>query len=210
MRHGLLQTAESEMQHLRWANELLWELARRHEGLGPYVPELEPARRMPRSGGRTRKRALRRLEPSAMQEFIDAERPSGTINSRYARVVETLARATAPPDLSDLVELASHVSNDGIQHFRRFERMRRVLSAYEPAQYLRPLRLDSPDQAPLAMQSFGRIKTDLISAYGLMASGNYGGAQHSLTAAIRRMPQLLDEGEAYAARGIGIPFWWPA
>jgi hypothetical protein len=209
VRHGLLQTAESEMQHLRWANELMWELARRHPELAPYVPELEPARRIPRSGRRTRRRALRRLEPAVLQDFIDAERPSGTINSRYATVVETLARPNVPPDLSDLAELASHVTNDGIQHFRRFERMRRVLSAYRPTQYLRPLRLDGATQAPSAMQCFFQIKTELASAYGDMARGDYGRAQQSLTNAIRQMPQLLKEGEAYAAEGIGVPFWWP-
>jgi hypothetical protein len=211
VRHGLLQTAESEMQHVRWANELLWELARRCPGLGPYTPEIEPARQIPRGGGRTRRRALRRLEPIVLAEFIEAERPSGTIDSRYARVVETLAEPNAPPeiDLADLAELASHVTNDGMQHFRRFERMRRVLSAYSPEQYLWPLLLDSPEQAPRAMQSFRQIRSDLTHAYRKMADGNYGAARPHLTDAIARMPQLLQECEDCAATGIGIPFWWP-
>jgi hypothetical protein len=205
VRHGLLQIAESEMQHLRWANELLWELARQRPEVGRYTPVVEPAARMPRSGGKTRPRALRRLEPCVLDDFIDAEKPSGTLDSRYAAVVATFVRN----DLDDLAELASHVTNDGMQHFRRFERMRRVLSAYPPEGYLRPLRLDSPDQAPLGMQSFRQIKANLIRAYRTMAAGSYGAARPRLTAAIGRMPQLLEEGEDYAAQGIGIPFWWP-
>jgi hypothetical protein len=162
---------------------------------------------MPLPGGKTRRRELRRLEPKVLNEFVEAERPSGTLDSRYAAVVVTLVKAGA--DLADLAELASHVTNDGMQHFRQFERMRRVLSAYPAERYLRPLRLDSPDQAPLGMKSFRQIKAYLIRAYRKMAVGSYGVARPLLTQAFERMPQLLAEGEDYAAQGIGIPFWWP-
>jgi hypothetical protein len=205
VRHGLLQIAQSEMQHLRWANELLWELARRRPEVGRYTPVVEPAKDMPLPGGRTRPRELRRLEPKVLNEFVEAERPSGTLDSRYAAVVVTLDAVIG----TILGELASHITNDGMQHFRQFERMRRVLNAYPPERYLRPLRLDSPDQAPLAMKSFRQIKANLIRAYRKMAVGSYGVARPLLTQAFERMPQLLAEGEEYAAQGIGIPFWWP-
>jgi Ferritin-like len=210
-RHVLLQTAESEMQHLRWANELLWELARLYPELGPYVPALKPARRIPcrpdpQTGRpRTRRRALRRLEPAVVQDFIDVERPSGTIDSRYARIFETLLKYK----LKDLAELASHVTNDGMQHFRRFLRLQQVLTAYQENQYLRRLRLDGPDQAPDATNMFREITEHLTAAYKLIAQGSYGAARPRLDDAIRRMPQLLDLSDWYADRGVGIPFWWP-
>ena len=42
-----------------------------------------------------------------------------------------------------------------------------------------------------------------------MAVGSYGVARPLLTQAFERMPQLLAEGEEFAAQGIGVPFWWP-
>jgi hypothetical protein len=140
-----------------------------------------------------------------VQDFIDAERPSGTIDSRYDRIVETL-RAV---DLPDLAELASHVTNDGMQHFRRFLRLQRVLRAYQPNQYLVPLRLDRPDQASEATDMFRQIADDLTAAYQQMAQGNYAAARPRLDDAIQQMPRLLELGESYAAGGLGIPFWWP-
>jgi hypothetical protein len=190
---------------------LLWELVRLHPELGPYVPKLAAARQIPRSPDpqtghpRKRRRALRRLEPAVVEDFIDAERPSGTIDSSYARIVETLRKQ----GLEDLAELASHVTNDGMLHFRRLLRLQRVLTAYRKNQYLRPLRLNGPDQAADATNMFREITEHITFAYKKLAKDDYGAARPRLDDAIRRMPQLLELSDRYAARGLGIPYWWP-
>jgi hypothetical protein len=73
-RHHLMSVAASEMQHLRWANELLWMLY--DEKLIPsYEPVLVPARCIPKGKnpkGKTefRPRALRSLTPDVLGDFI--------------------------------------------------------------------------------------------------------------------------------------------
>jgi ferritin-like protein len=68
VRHELLGIAVSEMRHLRWANQLLWTLARlglvRDRG-----PALEPGRKVPSSNGE-RDHQLRPLALPTLDDFI--------------------------------------------------------------------------------------------------------------------------------------------
>jgi hypothetical protein len=93
MRHFILLVAVGEMQHLRWANQLLWELREggfidstlyREPSLGvsPTVPVC--------AAGGVRPRALRALTRETLADFIAVERPSGQIEGQYSRVAATL------------------------------------------------------------------------------------------------------------------------
>jgi hypothetical protein len=88
VRHELLGIAVSEMRHLRWANQLLWTLAQRRL-IRDRGPALEPGRKVPTATGE-RDRQLRPLALPALDDFIAVERPSGTLDGAYARVVATL------------------------------------------------------------------------------------------------------------------------
>ena len=97
-RHFVLLTAASEMQHLRWANELLWRLYQEKLVPGNYVPVLTAARDIPQSAKKVqRPLEMRRLEPQTLQDFIDIERPSGAIDGAYARIIATLRSDTRYP-----------------------------------------------------------------------------------------------------------------
>jgi hypothetical protein len=207
VRHYLLLIAVSEMQHLRWANELLWSLVEAKPSLPPYAPVLTPAMDVPQGAGRTRPRALRSLEPEVLDDFIAAEQPSGTINGAYARVVATLQHPEYPPHLS---ELAGRIVNEGVQHFERFKEIRAVLRIYEgvtPIPYLRPITTGSTTQAATALAAFAAVVDNLTVSYTALAAGQFSQAAQSLADARNAMNRLGDEGERLAATHIGVPFW---
>lgn len=207
VRQYLLLTAVNEMQHLRWANELLWVLARSIPSLGPYVPVLKIAPNIPMGPGRSRPSALRPLEPKVLEDFIAVEEPSGTIDGAYARVVATLGRSEYPPHLRDL---ASRIIGEGTEHFTRFRDIRAVLKPYKdvnPVPYLRPLRLGSPEQATAALAAYQAIVDGLSSAYAAMAAGDLANGGTALVEARQAMTTLLAAGETLAGRNLGIPFW---
>src|SRR5262249_3273652 len=158
-RHYLLMTAVSEMQHLRWTNEMLWTLHRAGLIPGDYEPVLEPSLCVPRSPEPPRKRALRRLEPATLRDFVAAERPSGVLDGGYAKTVaQVRGNPKYPKHLGDL---AGHILKDGTQHYWRLRYVQDALKAYESAEppypYLREMRLGTQDQAKAALEQFELI-----------------------------------------------------
>jgi len=206
-RHYLMLTAASEMQHLRWVNEILWRLF--DAKLVPdYRPVLVLSPTVPTGPGTRRPRALRRLEPATLDDFIAVERPSGTIDGAYARVAATFASDVYPQHLKDL---ASRIANDGMEHYSRLRDIRRVLQLYTgatpPHPYLRPVEPGTPEQAASALARYAEVVRNLTAGYADMAHGAFDAGGRSIAAARAAMNALLDEGERLAAAGIGIPFW---
>jgi hypothetical protein len=207
IRHYLLLTAVSEMQHLRWANELLWSLANAFPRLRPYRPVLTPAEEVPIGASKTRRKALRRLEPNVLLEFIAAEERSGAINGAYAHAVATLMRPEYPGHLSDL---AGRIVNEGIEHFERFREIRSVLSIYPnqpPFPYLREISVDASAKTKVAREIRDTIVKTLSGAFALMATGDFASAAGLLADSRRAMNRLLQVGDALAKENIGIPLW---
>jgi hypothetical protein len=208
-RHYLMLTAASEMQHLRWDNELLWHL--HNAGLVPgYAPVLVQAERVPSEPGKTRPHSLRPLTPETLEDFVRVEQPSGRIDGCYARVIVTLADPIYPAGMR---QIAGRIVNDGMEHYSRFRDMRSLFRTYngvEPAPYLRPIRPGPRDEAKLALDLFISILDSLNQAYSPGAWGNMP-VQGAWVAQSRvAMHDLLALGENLAKQGIGIPFWpWP-
>jgi hypothetical protein len=206
MRNALLRTATSEMQHLRAANELMWRLAR----LGiPDMPEYEPVlhpalKGVPKGDKETRDAELRPFTKDALNDFIGAELPSGTINGAYAKVVATLQK----PEYETLGELAGRIVHDGVEHHARFRDVRSVVQLYGNATpYLRPLRLGTREETPGAREAYRAIIRHLTDAYRRLSRDAYDEAALSLGDAKIAMDALLKEGERLASQNIGIPFW---
>jgi hypothetical protein len=211
-RHYLLLIATSEMQHVRWVNQLLWDLYDA-KLVRTYAPVFELARRVPRRDETHSEPQLRRLERDVVNDYIAVEHPSGLISGRYARVIATLRDTkTYPPHM---VDLALRIANDGTQHERSFLDMRAVFDAYAhvdpPYPHLRKIRVADPGDAGPALDAIAKIIRDLKQAYADGAQGDFSAAGRLVVNARTAMNDLLDIGEKMALNGLGIPFFaqWP-
>ncbi len=201
--HEMLVIAVSEMRHLRWANQLIWELE--HAGLTtkPREPSLGVARQIPgKEPGQLRDRALSRLTPDRLDEFIAVEKPSGTLDGEYARVLATLRQ----PKYGDALEqLAERILADGMEHYTRFRQIQRVLKPFQgdPERYLRTLTPATKTQAQAALTLYDSLVGDLREAY---RSGDMEDASR-IASARAKMFGLRDAAEALANGGKGVPFF---
>jgi len=213
VRHYLLLTLASEMQHLRWANEILWGLHQANLVPGNFEPVLVPARTIPVGGKdaegnvRARESVLRRLEQATLEDFIAVEYPSGFVDGAYARVIVTLRGLEYPPHLAGLAE---RIVSDGMEHESRFVEIRALLRAYpkdgsSAYPYLRKLEVGTWTQARIAQPVFREILDELRGAYEKAAHDGFTEAGKSVMAARANMQELLKKAEQLAARGIGLP-----
>jgi hypothetical protein len=202
VRHELLAVAVSEMRHLRWANQLLWTLSQR--GLiARRPPALTPGTTVPTADGE-RPRALRPLEANVLADFVAVERPSGTLDGAYARVVATLAKGYPPT----LLQLARQIVADGMEHFTRFSEIAKVFGAWSvptgaPPPWLRPIVKASADQAAAALDAYHAILTHLQRAYQRGDMEDAG----QIVEARAGMMRLDTEAEKLAVAGFGVPFF---
>jgi hypothetical protein len=204
VRHQILKIAVSEMRHLRWANQLIWELEHaqfvsRRFGPALGVAPTVPATPIPRAP------SLEALTPDILQSFVDIEKPSGTLNGAYARVLATLRL----PQYSGLPmeQLAARILADGTQHYSSFREIQVVLQPFsDPPSYLVPnFKKASPNDAGArkALALYKNILTDLANAYAL------GDMEDALLIAEARqtMFDLKAAADQLAARGLGVPYF---
>jgi hypothetical protein len=201
--------AVGEMDHLRWANQMLWLLY--NAGYGApgrsYSPIVEPAKTIPTL---MEGRALKPLDPDTLDLFIDIERPSGNITRAYGRCVATLRQPGYP---SEILEIALRIDGEGLDHYERFLNVRRMLEGYGgrtgPLPYLRdvkPGRRDQPE-CKVAIEAFEAIRQHIREAYRFEANGQAEMAQQRIDRARLLMREFSAEAEALAEQGIGVPFW---
>lgn len=208
IRHFLLLTAQSEMLHLRWANELLWELFD-SKIISSYEPVLEPALEIPApTPSGFRPRALEPISPEIAEGFLFVEDPGGFIDSTYGRVIATLRQSEYPPHL---VDLAVRVTTDGMEHFSRFKDIKKILRTYKGAEpsnpYLRTIRLGTPEETREALARYETIRGGLARGYSVEAKGRPVESGKPLADARHTMLELYQMAEDLARRGIGIPFF---
>lgn len=209
--------AVGEMTHLRWVNQLLWELDR--AGLYPpgehYVPVLHT---LPLSGpGRTEPGgvavpSLQPLTPAVLEAYTRIERPGGALDTAYARCVATLEQPGYP---RHLFELAVRIDTDGVSHFERFRELHRSFSAYDtrgaaPLPYLRELKPGTEAEAAPALEPLRELLAALAEAYTQEAAGQMAAAQKAIGRSRALMDRFHRAAEALARRGIGVPFFGAA
>jgi Ferritin-like len=207
-RHELLMIAISEMRHLRWANQIIWQLE--HAGLIPAGtgPSLGVAKTVPTSPENPeRKRELRLLTPETLRDFIAVEAPSGTLDGQYARVSATLRKALYPAAAR---QLAGQIISDGIDHFSRFREVNLVLRNYisetgENHPYLLSLRPAPADnsRAKEALGAYKQIVSNLRAGYssGDMEDANF------IILARGQMAKLQGLAQELANDKLGLPFF---
>jgi hypothetical protein len=202
VRHEILVIAVSEMRHLRWANQLIWELE--HAGLTTkkFGPSLARALKVPGTNG-DRLSKLRTLTQDVLNDFIAVEKPSGTLDGKYARVLATLREPKYPADLE---QLAERILADGMQHFTRFREIQRVLGPFaagkSPA-YLQDIVKATAAEGKAATDLYRTILSDLESAY---ESGDMEDAER-IAHARTTMFKLKDAADALANAGKGVPYF---
>src|SRR5262249_50933046 len=75
-----------------------------------------------------RKRELRPLEKKVIGDFIALEHPSSFIDGAYSRVIATLRQPNYP---ADLVDVATRIASEGMEHERHFIDIHTALSPYD-------------------------------------------------------------------------------
>lgn len=205
-RHEILGIAIGEMRHLRWANQLLWSLEKLGStpkrgpilSPGPTVPD-------PAAPNGQRPRQLLTLQPDVLDRFIAVERPSGTLDGEYSRVISTLRTGFSPA----LLQLARQIVADGMEHYSRFREIKVALTPFFPKKtgaapvYLRPLQLAAPRQARVALDLYKGILDDLGAAYRRGDMEDAGNIVH----ARGKMIALEAEATALAVKNLGVPFF---
>jgi len=214
--HELLMIAASEMMHLRWANQLLWELS--HENhTATFVPQLAVATHVPvmRKLGQVEMRPVEmRPLDRALEDFIRAELPSGGIDGQYAKVYTTLANGHP----ASMAELASRIIADGVLHYARFREIRAILLSHHPEQRkdcrngevpkspdlvlgIEPAKMNHSELELIKDLYFRLIKT-------LQAGFRTGHAdERKVLGEARTLMSAMDtEATRLAGLGIGVPF----
>lgn len=213
IRQFVLMVAVGEMQHLRWVNQMLWELDR--AGYYPdgrsYKPVVDWIDVLPIRDASEKpfKTQLRRLTPEALEDFIYIERPSGKLTAAYGRCVATLKDRA---DLKNVFELAQRIDGEGIDHYASFCNTQRILAGYRDDAgdypYLRPITEGTNGDAMNAVALFDTVRSRIAEAYAAeaVAQPNYPVVQARIKAARDTMLVLQAAAEALAKDGYGVPF----
>jgi Ferritin-like len=216
-RQFVLMIAVSEMTHLRWVNQILWELSR--HGAGPdgwsYRPIVVPAAEM-HIAGKMVKAVLEPLTPERLDEFIYIERPAGPLTGAYGRCVTTLGEMCHhKPELKYAYELALRIDGEGVDHFERFTTIKRNLESYghrgDAYPYLRQVRMGDPNDARIqdALALFDRVRACVAEAYGAEAVAvtpdDYAEVESRIKFARETMLQFQKLAEDLAKDHKGIP-----
>jgi hypothetical protein len=210
-RQFVTMIAVSEMTHLRWVNQLLWELDR--AGLYPagshYEPVLSPLAVPTKVSGRELP-VLLPLDIDTLKWYEAIESPDALLDRAYARVVKTLEDDSRYP--RHLYELAVRIDTDGMHHYERFRDIRRTLQGYDNGSgaalpYLRPVQVGNAAQTKAATRALDGLVQALRVAYAAEAKQQFNQAQQGIDAARQAMDVFRVEAEALARQGIGVPFF---
>ena len=179
--HELLNVAISEMMHLRWVNELMVELGKLIRR--KPAPVLKPSDLVPKGTWDEKNHtyimeqrlALERPIDEAIEDFVGAEAPSGTLEGQYAQILSRLklgwpATGAVHPDTIGLIQ---RIIGDGVGHYSRFREIQEILQGPRRSRLVKHLKLISaaehPEQFKRAVKLFRAIIRNLTKAYGRTA-----------------------------------------
>ncbi|HEY9404976.1 MAG TPA: ferritin-like domain-containing protein [Pyrinomonadaceae bacterium] len=168
-RAELIRVAASEMRHLRAVNDVLLTLARADNvPTADFIPALRVAARIPDSQPGTFRDVLARpATPQAIQDFIELERPSVSVDGLYSRILATLE----DEQNNEMSQTIRSIMAEGENHFETFEFIQEWLGQHSPNQYLLALDLapppaDNPLHATL-QQRYRALLERLFAGYKL-------------------------------------------
>ena len=191
--HELLVIAISEMTHLRWVNQLLREL---HQHPSRYVDSFKPALQVAEVIPPTNREAESRTLEEAIDDFLAAEEPSGSVDGQYAQLFEFFTTHEYP---ADLIGLVKKIIDDGVTHYSRFREIKSLLDRY-PGKLVRPLKR-LPVNSPTYKKPVSIYKSLIASL-----RESYSKSGNPSVKAGERMKELDNEMARLAKkRGIGVP-----
>jgi hypothetical protein len=195
-----MRIAIGEMRHLRAVNDVLRALA----PAGAFEPALQVASVVPGPDpARPRPVIARRCTQQAIQDFIDIERPSTSVDGVYSAILATLER-DGPHELEQTIRT---VMAEGEDHFATFLAIQEWLNRHAEGDYLRsttdnPPPPNDPDHRELQTRYFELLQ-------GLYRGYKRGGAMGAPDVNSARMEMVgpIDAvAHAIAERGFVVVF----
>jgi hypothetical protein len=197
----LMRIAIGEMRHLRAVNEVLRALL---PAGAAFTPALRPASRLPgKQPGTFDPATFRAATKQAIQNFIDVEAPSVSVDSVYARILATLER-DGPHEAEQSVRT---IMAEGEDHFETFRAMQVWLSAHQESEYLRSVAGTAPPPDDPDHEDFQTIyRAILEQLHRGYTFGNPGGAPDINGARMDMVGRLDAAAQKIAQRGFLVVF----
>jgi hypothetical protein len=195
----LMRIAIGEMRHLRAVNDVL------RLTLGAaFTPALRPASQLPgKLPGTFEPAVFKAATRSAIQNFIDIEAPSVSVDSVYARILATLER-DGPHDAAQSVRT---IMAEGEDHFETFRAIQVWLSTHQESDYLRSTAgAAPPPNDPDHQQLQTQYRTILEQLHQGYTIGNPAGAPDVNGARMEMVGPLNATAEKIATRGLLVVF----
>ena len=197
----LMRIAIGEMRHLRAVNDVLRAL------LPPgsaFAPALQPASRLPgKQSGTFDPATFTAATRQAIQNFIDIEAPSVSVDGVYARILATLER-DGPHDAEQSVRT---IMAEGEDHFETFRAIQVWLSSHQEAQYLRSTsNMAPPANDPDHQELQTRYRAILEQLHRGYTFGNPDGAPDINGARMDMVGPLDAAAQRIAQRGFLVIF----
>ncbi len=186
----IMRVAISEMRHLRAVNDVLTVLHRETNPGAPFKPALQVASLLPALKGPGRPVAARPLTPDVLQEFIDIERPSASVDGLYAPILATLEHE----GLGYAQQIVQSIMEEGFDHFVTFGHVSEWLGRHPESQYLLALK-SPPDTQPEHKKLQQRYRRLLDTLRAWFTVGLPAGREQSLSARAQMVGASGLEGE---------------
>jgi hypothetical protein len=197
----LMRIAIGEMRHLRAVNDVLRLVL---PAGAAFTPALQPASQLPgKLPGTFEPAVFKAATKTAIQNFIDIEAPSVSVDSVYARILATLERDS----LHDAAQSVRTIMAEGEDHFETFRAIQVWLSAHQESQYLRSTAGTAP---PPNDPDHRKLQTEYLAILERLHQGytigNPAGAPNVNGARMNMVGPLNDAAEKIAARGFLVIF----
>ncbi len=198
----LMRIAFSEMRHLRAVNDVLMTLT----GGANFTPALQVTTRVPTGQpGVFRNVQPRPATPQTIQDFINIERPSISVDGLYSRILITLEKQGS----DQMEQTIRSIMSEGTNHFDTFRFIQEWLTGHNPADYLRVSNVAIPPAANAAhaalQQKYRQLLDLLFAGYSI---GLPAGASQINTARTAMLGNTGLDGaaEAVASQGFLVMF----
>ena len=132
----IMRVAQSEMRHLKAVNGLLLHEHQVSGAVGAFQPVLGVATVIPGAGGmRLPSMNFRPLTAQVLEDFVQIEAPSKSVDALYGRILATYRRAGRDTQAATVAQIMA----EGADHFASFRVIQELLGRHQESEYLLPV-----------------------------------------------------------------------